>query len=378
MSIIANYQTHIENLCSWVYTLFYQILEGDIMATIKDIADKLGIAISTVSKGLNGACDISPQMRQLVLDTAVEMGYSPKKLREPTTRKVCVFIENMDYTNIEQFGYEIIIGFKLAAAKRHWDVSVIPANLDIQTIEHYDTFMLKHGYSGAFLLGFTLRETWVQQLGKTSVPTVLFDNYIEENQHIGYVGTDCFEGIEQAVQHLCNLGHQNIAFLNGSKNSIVSETRNKAFIYGLHKNRLQLKENLIAYGNFTPSCAKDHVLNFIKEGATAIMCASDMIAVGVIRELHNLGFRVPEDISVTGFDDLAIASKFQPSISTIRQDRKDIGKSAFLLLDGLIQNVPTSKLFLRAKFIPRASTASCQERTGIILANELLQVSESI
>ena len=87
------------------------------MATIKDIANKLGIAVSTVSKGLNGASDISDEMRQLVLDTAVEMGYASKKMKASGSRKVCIFIENMDYENIEQFGYEIIVGFKLAAAR---------------------------------------------------------------------------------------------------------------------------------------------------------------------------------------------------------------------------------------------------------------------
>ncbi len=87
------------------------------MATIKDIANRLGIAVSTVSKGLNGASDISDDMRQLVLDTAVEMGYASKKLKAGSTRKVCILIENMDYENIDQFGYEIIMGFKLSAAR---------------------------------------------------------------------------------------------------------------------------------------------------------------------------------------------------------------------------------------------------------------------
>ena len=73
------------------------------MATIKDIANRLGIAVSTVSKGLNGASDISDDMRQLVLDTAVEMGYASKKLKAGSTRKVCILIENMDYENIDQF-----------------------------------------------------------------------------------------------------------------------------------------------------------------------------------------------------------------------------------------------------------------------------------
>jgi LacI family transcriptional regulator, repressor for deo operon, udp, cdd, tsx, nupC, and nupG len=333
------------------------------MATIKDIANKLGIAVSTVSKGLNGASDISHDMRQLVLDTAVEMGYATKKMRTTTTRKVCIFIENMDYENIDQFGYDIIVGFKSSAARRHWEVTVIPSNLTLQTDEKYDTYMLKNGYSGAFFLGFTLHDDWVMQLNKTTVPTVLLDNYIERNNHVGYVGTDSDEGIDLAVDHLKELGHKKIAFLNGSKNSMVSEQRYAAFVNSMNKHNLKPEENLIEFGYYVPDCAKYHVPSFLKNGATAIICASDLIASGVITEVTKLGLKVPEDISVIGFDDLPIAAQLSPALTTIRQDRVDLGKSAFLLLDGLIHNITTSKLLLRAKFIRRQSTAICKERT---------------
>jgi LacI family transcriptional regulator len=92
------------------------------------------------------------------------------------------------------------------------------------------------------------------------------------------------------------------------------------------------------------------------------MCASDLIASGVISEIHKHGLKVPEDISVIGFDDLPIAAQLNPHLTTIRQDRTDLGKSAFLLLDGLIHNVTISKLLLRAKFIQRGSTAPCKPR----------------
>ncbi|TAH69655.1 MAG: LacI family transcriptional regulator [Anaerolineaceae bacterium] len=326
------------------------------MVTIKDIANRLGIAVSTVSKGLNNASDISDETRQLVLDTAIEMGYTSRKLKASGSRKVCIFIENMDYENIEQFGYEIIVGFKLSAARRKWDVSVIPTNLTLQTEEKYDSYMLKNGYSGAFLLGFTLHDDWVKQLNKTTVPTVLLDNYIEKNAHVGYVGTDSNEGIDSAVSHLHDLGHKKIAFLNGSKNSMVSEQRNQAFINSIIKHGLVPEEKLIQYGYYVPDCAKDYVPGFLEDGATAIMCASDLIATGVIAEVLKHGLRVPEDISVIGFDDLPIASQLSPSLTTIRQDRTDLGKSAFLLLDGLVHGISTSKLLLRAKFITREST----------------------
>ena len=76
------------------------------MATIKDIANRLGVSVSTVSKGLNGASDISDELRQMVLDTAVEMGYSTKRSKKVENRKLCIFIENMNYETIDEFGYD--------------------------------------------------------------------------------------------------------------------------------------------------------------------------------------------------------------------------------------------------------------------------------
>ncbi len=79
------------------------------MATIKDIANRLGVSVSTVSKGLNGASDISDELRQMVLDTAVEMGYATKRSKKVENRKLAIFIENMDYEAATQFGYEIVL-----------------------------------------------------------------------------------------------------------------------------------------------------------------------------------------------------------------------------------------------------------------------------
>ena len=105
------------------------------MATIKDIATRLGVSISTVSKGLNGASDISEELRQTVLDTAVEMGYSTKRSRKVENRKLALFIENMNYESIDEFGYDVVLGFKQNAFKHKWDVDIIPATPQLQAEE---------------------------------------------------------------------------------------------------------------------------------------------------------------------------------------------------------------------------------------------------
>ena len=332
------------------------------MATIKDIANKLGVSVSTVSKGLNGAHDISDEMRKLVLDTAIELGYASKKIKSRKNHKLCILIDGMEHSTPDQFGYDIVLGFKQAAASSNWNVDVIEVDSDIKNSDNYDSYIVKKNYQGAFLLGFNMHDNWIKQLNTTIIPTVTIDNYIDCNPKVGTVGTDSFEGIGAAITHLAKLGHTRIAFLNGDKNSQVSRDRNQAFEYYLNQHNIPIIPELIRYGYYVVDSARDHVPMFIEHKATAIVCASDMIASGVINELTRLGIRVPEDMSVIGFDDLPIASKLTPSLTTIRQDRKNIGKSAYLLLDGLINDVAISKMVLRAKFIERASIGKCNNK----------------
>ena len=140
------------------------------------------------------------KLRQMVLDTAVEMGYATKRSKKVENRKLAIFIENMDYEPATQFGYEIVLGFKQNAFRHNWDVTVIPVTPAFQLAEKYDTYMLKNGFCGAFLVGFALHDEWMKQLDHTTMPTVLFDNYIKKNPNVAYIGTDNYEGIDAAAQ----------------------------------------------------------------------------------------------------------------------------------------------------------------------------------
>lgn len=329
------------------------------MATIKDIANRLGVSVSTVSKGLNGASDISDELRQMVLDTAVEMGYSTKRSKKVENRKLCIFIENMNYETIDEFGYDIVLGFKQNAFRRKWDVDILPITPAFQEEEKYDTFLLKNGYCGAFLMGLALHDSWIKQLENTTMPTVLLDNFISSNPNVCYLGTDSYEGITMAVNHLVNLGHKNIAFLNGSLYSLVSDQRQEAFESAMAAASLPVQKDLTAYGYYVSDSAKYHVPGFLAAGATAVVCGNDLIAKGVIDECTKRGFRVPEDVSVVGFDDISIAATFDPPLTTIRQERNELGRCAYDILNSLIHHIPISKTLLRPKLIERESTARC-------------------
>lgn len=326
------------------------------MVTIKEIAEKLGVSISTVSKGLNGASDVSEETRQLVLDTALSMGYVMRKRKSSssTKKKVCIMVENMDYENISQFGYEIITGFRLAATEHRYEVSVIPIDVYMQEKQSYDVFMRQHHFNGAFFLGFELIDTYLAQLASTTVPTILFDNQVE-NSHVGYVGTDNDSIFRELIAYLRSCGHTRIALLNGVSHSMISRLRLASYKKALREAGLPAAPELSVFGSFTPDCAQEFTSYLLEQGATAICCASDLIASGVIQELHRLGKQVPEDISVTGIDDLPVARYLAPPLTTVRQERFILGKAAFGQLRNLIHGIPVSTMLLHGQLIIRES-----------------------
>lgn len=327
------------------------------MVRIRDIANRLGVSVSTVSKGLNGASDISEELRQIVLDTAVEMGYTTKSSRRMENRRLCIFVENMNYEKMDEFGYDIVLGFRQNAFRRKWDVDIIPITPAFQEEEKYDTYLLRNGYCGAFLLGLALHDEWMKQLETTTMPSVLFDNFIPNNPNVCYIGTDSYEGITLAVNHLYTLGHKKIAFLNGSLYSMVSDQRQEAFENAMKALSLPVRDDLMARGYYVSDSAKYHVPGFLEAGATGIVCGNDLIAQGVIDECRKMGYRVPWDISVVGFDDISIAAALSPSLTTIRQDRNALGKCAYVILSSLIQHIAISKTLLRPMLVERESTA---------------------
>ena len=326
------------------------------MVTIKDIANKLNLSVSTVSKGLSGASDISDKTRQLILNTAMKMGYVPKQKRTSEGRtKICVFIEDMRYERVEQFGYDIIVGFKLEATAKKWDVSIVPMAMNQKSDYHYDEYMRANHYAAGFLLGLTLHDDFIAQMQKTEIPTVLLDHVVY-NKNVSCVGVDHQQGIYYAVEHLARLGHKNIAMLNVEAPNHISQEQLTGFQLGMKKCGLNVRQELIACGDYKTDCASKFVSHVVREGATAIVCASDLLAHAVLRELYRAGLRVPKDISVTGFDDLPLAAYTTPSLTTIRQDRLAIGKNVCRVMEQMMSGNHINRLMLMPELIVREST----------------------
>lgn len=322
---------------------------------IKDIAKKLNISVGTVSKGLNGASDISYELTQLILDTAIEMGYKPKKMLNEENKKLCIFITNMDYKSKNDFGYDIILGFKRHAIRDNYKVYIEEVNHSFQKQNSYDKYMLYKGYNGAFFVGFALDDVWLQNLSKTSTPTVLLDNYIPKNFNVSYVGTDNFEAFDILIDYLVSIGHTKIGFFSAYLDSMVSSERYEAFLKSMKNNNLIVNEKLISFGYYGIESAKYHIPKILEENPTAILCGSDSMAYGAIKICEEMGLNVPEDISILGFDDIDLCKKCNPTITTIKQNRLEIGKCAYISLEGLMRNVCINKTTLRPKLIKRKS-----------------------
>lgn len=325
------------------------------MATINDIAAKLGVSKSTVSKGLNDAPDISREMRKKILETAVELGYVNKRMHK-REQKLCILIANMDYESPNQFGHDIVLGFKQMAEPDGWIVDVVPATMELQKGSPYGVFMMEHGYQASFVLGFSLLEPWMQEFRTTRVPTVLYDNYVKDNPHVASIGCDSQEGYELAVRHLTQLGHKKIGLISGPLNSYILKARYNAYLGAMDKYDLEINEKYIGLEYYVTESTRKYIPQLLKEGVTAILFSHDVRAISAITYCDDQNIRIPEDVSLVGFDDLPMASYTLPPLTTIRQDRLALGKCGFYALSCLLNQVVIGSILLRAPLVVRNST----------------------
>lgn len=330
------------------------------MATINDIAAKLGVSKSTVSKGLNNATDVSSSMRRKILETAVELGYISKR-QQTGNRKLCIFIENMDYNTPNQFGHDLILGFKQMAEPEGWTVDVIPVDMEFQRMTPYDVFMMQEGYQAAFVLGLSLLDPWMQEFRTARIPAVLYDNYIKGNPHIASVGCDSQEGFELAVRHLMKLGHKKIGLISGPLESYILKDRYHAYINTLSKYGLEINEDYIGLEYFVSESTRKYIPKLLNNGVTAILFSHDVRAISALTQCNDLEIRVPQDLSLIGFDDLPMTAYTIPPLTTIRQDRLALGKCGYYAVSSLLNEVAIGSILLRAQLIVRDSTGPVPE-----------------
>lgn len=326
------------------------------MATIQEIADRLGISKGTVSKALNGASDISETLQKKIIETAVEMGYH--KLRRPGgLRKLCILIRHMEYQEPHHFGYDLILGFRQMAEPAGYTVDVVPVTDRFQDSVSYDAFMLRQDYLGAFVLGFSLTDLWMKHFPSSRTPAVLYDNYVSSNPHMASVGIDNREGMDLAVSHLKKLGHRRIGYLSHALDSHIMQVRLEAFLQAMRQQELPADTSCTGSSHYISHCVEKHLPRLLYEkDVTAVICSHDQIANAAMLQCQQMGFQIPREISIIGFDDLPICAYTSPPLTTIRQDRLQLGKSGYYALESLMNNIPIGTLLLHAELMVRNST----------------------
>ena len=339
------------------------------MTTLDDIAQALGISKSTVSKALNGARDVSKSMQQAVVEKAVELGYA-RVNRSNTLPRIAVFIINMEYLKPDDFGYDIISGFRMAAEPAGFQVEIVPLTIALQNEIRYDEYMMKHNYVGALFLGMSLLDPWIRDFETCQSPTVLYDNHISCNPHVTDIGVDNVESIELAVKHLRSLGHSKIGYLSSALQAYVYQQRYKAFARVMTEQGLVADDTVMGNSYHVSDCIAQHLSRLLTGGCTAIICSHDILANGVLQHCSELGLRVPEDISIMGYDDIPMSRYTFPPLSTIRQNRPLLGKSAFYALSCQLNGIPLSTHLLHGELVCRDSCGPVRTDTPLFLQSE--------
>ncbi len=332
------------------------------MATLEDIAKALSLSKGTVSKALSGAKDVSNATRQIVMDKAVELGYSRLSQRG-NGQKIALFITNMEYLRPDDFGYDLVGGFRKAAEPAGFSVEVIPLTIQMQSDISYDSYMLKGGYCGALFLGLSLLDDpWMKDFETCTTPTVLYDNHVSANPHVTYIGTNNQEGMDIAIQYLKDLGHRKIGYLSYELHAYIYQRRYYAYLQSMVEQGLESDPNLTGSAHHVSDCLGIHLPRLLEQGCTAIICSHDVLAHSLLVHCQELGLHVPSDISIVGFDDIPLCRYTIPPLSTIRQDRENLGRSALYALTSQMNNVHVSSLLLHAQLIRRSSCGPARSK----------------
>lgn len=331
------------------------------MATIKDIAKKSGYSITTVSRALNGYSDVNEDTRKKIQSIADELQYYPNAIARSLVKKgsntigyiLCGLQRGTKHVIIQEF-LSAIYDF---AYNVGYEVLIMTVDSSRQRPKSYLQFAKEHNLSGIIVSGITTDEPYYKEMINSEIPCVLID-LVADNIHVGSVTTDNYNASRDVVSYLYANGHRNIAFLNGKSSASVSMTRYSGFVDRMHELGLNLSLDYVLNGEFSEEIAYSEAKKFLSlhPEVTAIFCASDLMALGVMNAAKDLGIHVPKQLSLVGFDNIPIAQYTSPPLTTIQQDFYKMGHEATQMLYSIINNedIPHTKK-ISYKLVERSS-----------------------
>jgi LacI family transcriptional regulator len=330
-------------------------------ATIRDIAIKLNISISTVSRALRGAPDVNPETKKAVIEMAERLNYEPNRiaqsLRIKQTKTVGVIVPEINM----HFFSSAISGIQEYCAEHDYSIMICQSMESVKT-EKSNIHMLVANRVDGLLISLS-RETenldHLKQLVNKNIPIVLFDRVWDE-LNVSKVVVDDHDGAYKAVSYLIKTGCKRIAYLGGTENLYISKQRERGYLDALRDNNIAAKENLMVHcRDFNDEVVKGlHHLLSLSPSVDAIFCMNDPIAIKAIQVLKEKKIQIPEQISIIGFTNEPASSLIEPSLTTVSQPSHAMGKAAAEIFINLLTHEdaePVTKV-LKTELIVRGST----------------------
>lgn len=331
--------------------------------TIKDVAKIAGVSPSTVSRVITKSEDlnIKEETRQRILNAIKKLNYKPnviaRSLRIKSTYTLGMVIP--DITN--SFFSILFKGADKVASEK--DFSIILCNTDDNPnkAEKIINSLVQRQVDGLLLATTNFKNDILNNMNISKYPYVFVNRHLN-NDIENYVITDNFLGAILAMEHLISLGHLRIAYVSGPLSIDTALNRLEGYKNSLKRHNLPFDSELVVESEMTEEGGYKAFYELIKKRVkfTAIFAANDLIALGIMTAAKNVGVKIPEDLSLVGFDDLPVVSKINPALTTIKVPLFEMG---YYAADMLIRKIKgeknyISKIILRPELILRESTIS--------------------
>ena len=332
-------------------------------ATIQDVARAAKVSASTVSRVLTNPSLVSEPTREVVHVAIRSTGYrvnqAARNLRTQRASAVLVLVPNLG----KPFYSGILAGISEEFAGSGYAVLITDTESDPIQDSAFAGYFLDGRIDGAISLDGHLSSNALQEcvdLGMSE--RIVFLCEWVEGQAFPVISSDNAQGARLAIRHLHELGHRKIAHITGPEGNVLTTARRKGMVSERSKLGLPARPEWIIRGDFSLESGHEAAAKILEmeDRPTAVFCSADMVAFGLISGLQAAGLRVPEDISVVGFDDIEMSEFYVPALTTIRQDRHKLGrKAAEVLLARLVPGADSPRIEdpLPVELVVRSSTA---------------------
>jgi DNA-binding LacI/PurR family transcriptional regulator len=329
---------------------------------IKAVAKRANVSTATVSRTMNGSAKVSPRTAERVRKAIEALNFYPNTNARAlgSGRSSLYGLIISDITN--PFFPELVKSFEDIAVVHGQEVLIANTNYDPERMKICVTRMLQRKVDGVAVMTSEMDDSLVEVFSRRHIPLVFLDTGTPA-PGVSCVRIDYSAGIEAAMGHLIGLGHKKIAFISGPMRLSSARMRYKAFMESTAREHLDANPKLIQEGNHRVDGGHDAMKRILESGAkpTAVLASNDLTAIGAMGAISEAGLRVPQDISVIGYDDIQLSAFTMPPLTTVSLPRAEIANAAFRALLGARdaepgKPVPGEEHLVRPTFVLRKST----------------------